>query len=118
LAKITFKGRLLMLGEAEAYFSEVRNRPNTYISGALMNPWILTESARKIRTHSDFPQFAEDIGLVRCWQIHRWPPQVQLKPGTDGSNLQFSCRQENAGREVMEFARIPRRAPCEPQIFR
>ena len=43
--------------------------------------------ARKIRTHPDFPQFAEDIGLVRCWQVHGWPPQVQPKPGTDGSTF-------------------------------
>jgi hypothetical protein len=92
ISGLAFKSALLLLGEAEAYFSEVRNRPNTYLSGALMNLWIPTESVRKIRTHPDFPQFAEDIGLVRCWQIHGWPPQVQPKPGTDGSNLQFSCR--------------------------
>ena len=92
MSSLSFKCTLLLLGEAEAYFSEVRNRPNTYLSGALFNLWIPTESSRKIRTHPDFPQFAEDIGLVRCWQIHGWPPQVQPKPGTDGSNLQFSCR--------------------------
>jgi hypothetical protein len=80
----------LLLGEAKAFFSEVRNRPNTYLSGALMNLWIPTESARKIRTHPDFPQFADDIGHVRCWQIHGWPPQAQPKPGTDGSNLQIT----------------------------
>ncbi|HEX3918686.1 MAG TPA: TIR domain-containing protein [Caulobacteraceae bacterium] len=87
-----FKCTLLLLGEAEAFFSEVRHRPNTYLSGALMNLWIPTPSARRIRTHPGFPQFAEDIGLVRCWQIHGWPPQVQPRPGTDGSNLQFDCR--------------------------
>jgi TolB-like protein len=91
LSGLGFKATLLLLGEAEAYFSEVRNRPNTYLSGALMNLWIPTASARKVRTHPGFPQFAEDIGLVRCWQIHGWPPQVQPKPGTDGSNLQFVC---------------------------
>lgn len=92
MSNLSFKATLLLLGEAEAYFSEVRNRANTYLSGALMNLWIPTETARKIRTHPGFPQFAEDIGLVRCWQIHGWPPQVQPKPGTDGSNLQFTCR--------------------------
>jgi TolB-like protein len=91
MSGLSFKSTLLLLAEAEAYFSEVRNRPNTYLSGALMNLWIPTESARKVRTHPGFPQFAEDIGLVRCWQIHGWPPQIQPKPGTDGSNLQFSC---------------------------
>lgn len=92
MSSLSFKASLLVLGEAEAYFSEVRNRPNTYLSGALFNLWIPTESSRKVRTHPDFPQFAEDIGLVRCWQLHGWPPQIQPKPGTDGSNLQFSCR--------------------------
>jgi TolB-like protein len=92
MSSLAFKSTLLLLGEAKAFFSEVRNRPNTYLSGALMNLWIPTESARKVRTHPDFPRFAEDIGLVRCWQIHGWPPQVQPMPGTDGSNLQFTCR--------------------------
>jgi hypothetical protein len=92
MSSLAFKSTLLLLGEAKAFFSEVRNRPNTYLSGALMNLWIPTESARKVRTHPDFPQFAQDIGLVRCWQIHGWPPQIQPKPGTDGSNLQFTCR--------------------------
>ncbi len=91
MSSLAFKSTLLLLGEAEAFFSEVRSRPNTYLSGALMNLWIPTDSARKTRTHPGFPQFAEDIGLVRCWQIHGWPPQIQPKPGTDGSNLQFSC---------------------------
>jgi TolB-like protein len=91
MSSLAFKATLLLLGEAEAFFSEVRNRPNTYLSGALMNLWIPTTSARKVRTHPGFPQFAEDIGLVRCWQIHGWPSQIQPKPGTDGSNLQFTC---------------------------
>jgi hypothetical protein len=91
MSSLAFKATLLLLGEAEAFFSEVRNRPNTYLSGALMNLWIPTTSARKVRTHPGFPQFAEDIGLVRCWQIHGWPSHIQPKPGTDGSNLQFTC---------------------------
>ncbi|MGA9795603.1 MAG: hypothetical protein WBQ17_08700 [Rhizomicrobium sp.] len=91
-SSLAFKAMLMLLGKTEAFFSEVRNRPNTYLSGALMNLWIPAETSRKVRTHPDFPQFAEDIGLVRCWQIHGWPPQIQPKPGTDGSNLQFSCR--------------------------
>jgi tetratricopeptide (TPR) repeat protein len=92
MSSLAFKGTLLLLGEAEAFFSEVRDRPNTYLSGALTNLWLPTEFSRKVRTHPGFPQFAEDIGLVRCWQIHGWPPQVQPKPGTEGSNLQFTCR--------------------------
>jgi TolB-like protein len=92
MSSLTFKGTLLLLGEAEAFFSEVRDRPNTYLSGAMTNLWLPTEFSRKVRTHPGFPQFAEDIGLVRCWQIHGWPPQIQPKPGTDGSNLQFTCQ--------------------------
>jgi hypothetical protein len=88
---LSFKVMLVVLGEAEAYFSEVRNRPNTYLSGALMNLWTPLPGARKIRTHPGFPKFAEDIGLVRCWQKLGWPPQIQPSPRTDGSNLQFTC---------------------------
>jgi hypothetical protein len=52
---------------------------------APINFRIPTESARKVRTRPDFPKFADGIGLMRCWKIHGWPPQVQPKLGTDGS---------------------------------
>lgn len=91
VSDLSLKATICMLGEAEAFFEEVRTRPNTYLSGALMTLWYPTEAARRIRTHPGFPRFAEDIGLVRLWQVHGWPPQVQPKPGTDGSNLQFTC---------------------------
>jgi TolB-like protein len=91
LSDLTFKSTLALLGKAEAFFSEVRTRPNTYLSGSLMQVWYPTEAARSIRTHPDFPQFVEDIGFVRLWQEHGWPPQIQPKPGTDGSDLQFTC---------------------------
>jgi len=92
MSDLSLKVSLLNLGKAEAYFDEVRNRPNTYLSGALFNLWTPAEGARRVRTHPDFPQFAEDVGLVRAWQRFGWPPQVQPHPGTDGSNLQFTCR--------------------------
>lgn len=88
---LAFKATLVSLTKAEAYFDEVRKRPNPYLSGALLTLWYPTEEGRAVRTHPDFPQFAEDIGFVRLWQRHGWPPQVQPMPGTDGSNLQFTC---------------------------
>jgi TolB-like protein len=91
VSSLSFKATISALGEAEAFFEEVRTRPNTYLSGALMCLWYPTEAARRIRTHPGFPRFAEDIGLVGLWQVHGWPPQVQPKRGTDGSDLQFTC---------------------------
>ena len=91
LSDLPFKSTLALLGKAEAFFSEVRTRPNTYLSGALMQLWYPTEAARSIRTHPDFPRFAEDIGFVALWQQHGWPAQIQPKAGTDGSDLQFTC---------------------------
>lgn len=92
VSDLGFKAMLIALGEAKALFGDVRQKPNTYLSGALMYLWAPTASARAIRTHPDFPRFAEDIGLVRAWQKHGWPPQIKPKPGTDGSSLQFTCR--------------------------
>jgi len=91
VSDLGFKSMLIALGEAEAFFREVREKPNTYLSGALICLWAPTSSARAIRTHPDFSQFAEDVGFVRAWQTHGWPPQIQPNPGTDGSNLQFTC---------------------------
>ncbi len=88
---LAFKATLLSIGQVDAYFREVRERPNTYLSGAISMLWHPTEYARRARIHPDFPQFAEDIGLVRAWQKHGWPPQIQPVAGTKGSNLQFTC---------------------------
>jgi len=77
--------------EPEEVFRLIREKPNTYLSGVLFSLWLPTEANRRMRTHADFPKFAEEIGLVRCWQKHGWPPQVQPNPGTDGSGLKFSC---------------------------
>ncbi len=88
---LSLKGAILYLGQPEAFFREVRERPNTYLSGAIAMLWHPTEEARTARTHPDFPRFAEEIGLVRAWQRHGWPPQVQPEPGTDGSGLRFTC---------------------------
>ena len=50
-----------------------------------------TDAARRLRTHPAFPQFAQKVGLVRAWQTYGWPPQTQPLPGTDGSNMEFTC---------------------------
>ncbi len=91
MSDLSFKATLVTLGKVEAYFDEVRNKPNPYLSGALLLLWLPSENARRMRTHPGFPRFAEDIGLVRAWQAHGWPPQIAPLPGTDGSNLQFTC---------------------------
>ena len=51
----------------------------------------VTDAARRLRTHPAFPQFAQKVGLVRAWQTYGWPPQTQPLPGTDGSNMEFTC---------------------------
>jgi len=90
-AGIALKTGLMAMCEPEEVFRLIREKPNTYLSGVLFSLWLPTEANRRMRTHADFPKFAEEIGLVRCWQKHGWPPQVQPNPGTDGSGLKFSC---------------------------
>ncbi|NNC72357.1 MAG: hypothetical protein HKN78_05710 [Sphingomonadaceae bacterium] len=78
-------------GNPGLYLQLIRTKPIAYFAGTLTHIWEPGEESRRIRTHPDFPQLAEDIGLVRAWQVYGWPRQIQPKPGTDGSNLQFTC---------------------------
>jgi hypothetical protein len=71
------------MADLRAFLSELRRRRvirTTVVYIALA--WAGIEAATTL-----IPRFAEDIGLVRAWQLHGWPPQVQPEPGTDGSNL-------------------------------
>lgn len=77
-------------GATEYFFDIVRKKPHPYLSSALMQIWLPTPEAKAIRTHKDFPRFALDIGLVQAWQTYGWPRWVTPKPGTDGSDLQFT----------------------------
>lgn len=77
-------------GDARLFFKMVRKKPHPYLASSLLMLWMPTDVARAIRTHKDFPQFAQDIGFVKAWQTHGWPRWVTPTPGTDGSNLQFS----------------------------
>ena len=82
---------LAWLGHATAFFKAQRTVPTAYLFSSMVAIWSSTDEARRIRTHKDFPKFADDIGLVRAWQKYGWPPQITPLPGTDGSNLQFTC---------------------------
>jgi len=71
------------------YFRVVRRMRTGYAYSALLILFYPTETARGLLHHEEFPQFAEDIGLIRIWQTYGWPAQVQPKSGTDGSDLQI-----------------------------
>lgn len=81
----------IMIGRPEKFFQHVLNKPNPYVGFSLSRIWEPTEEARSVRTHKDFPKFAESIGLVRAWQKYGWPETVQPHQGTDGSRYQFDC---------------------------
>lgn len=82
----------IMIGRPEKFFEHVLNKPNPYVGFALSRMWEPTDEAKAVRTHPDFPQFAERIGLVSAWQKHGWPSTVKPVEGTDGSNGQIICR--------------------------
>jgi len=88
-AGLTF--RCYTLGYPQLFMKAVRNHPHPYMGAVLAQLWTPTEDARRIRTHKDFPKFADDIGLVRAWQAYGWPKTVQPVAGTDGSDGQFTC---------------------------
>lgn len=77
-------------GHTELFFKALSKKPNPYLQAPLMHIWVPTPESKAIRTHKDFPQFAQDIGLVQAWQTYGWPKWVTPKPGTDGSDLQFT----------------------------
>ncbi len=79
------------LGYPQLFMDSVQNHPHPYLGAALAQLWTPTEDAKRIRTHNDFPQFAQDIGLVRAWQTYGWPKKIQPIEGTNGSDGQFIC---------------------------
>lgn len=81
----------IFFGSPPGFFRAVRRYTTANLYPFTTMLFLPTEEARRIRTHKKFPKFAEEIGLVKAWQTHGWPPQIQPKPGTDGSNLQFTC---------------------------
>lgn len=81
----------ISIGRPEKFMQHVLNKPNPYIGFALSRIWEPTEEAQKVRTHKDFPQFAETIGLVKAWQKYGWPDNISPHEGTDGSDRQFDC---------------------------
>jgi len=88
---VTLPFRCYTLGYPRLFMKAIRNHPSPYLGAALAQLWTPTIEAKRIRTHKDFPKFAEDIGLVRAWQTYGWPKTIQPVKGTDGSDGQFTC---------------------------
>ena len=65
-------------------------KPNSLVGYVIGRFFEKTARGLTLRSHPDFPAFAERIGLVRAWQEHGWPDTVQPLPGTDGSNGRFA----------------------------
>lgn len=82
---------ILGFGDPEMFMDAFANRPFANGSYVLSRLWDGRQNPTKIRTHPDFPQWADDIGLVETWQEFGWPEKCAPEPGTDGSNGQFSC---------------------------
>eukprot|EP00435_Cladocopium_sp_Y103_P077325 s1_g1064.t1 len=81
---------LATLCAPEEFFDFMRRHNFSYAFAAVGPLFYFDPYSAQLRTHKDFPQFAEDMGLVRIWQKYGWPKQVQPLPGTDGSDLQFT----------------------------
>jgi len=81
----------LLINRPEKFFQHVIEKPNPYVGFAMSRIWEPTEEARALRTHKDFPKFAETVGLVKAWQHYGWPDAIKPHAGTDGSNGQFTC---------------------------
>ena len=76
--------------EPDDYFEFMRKNAFAYALVGLPFTNVTKEQSHAILIHENFPQFAEDVGLVKIWQTYGWPKRIQPNPGTDGSNLQFT----------------------------
>lgn len=82
---------LMDLGETKLFF-EAYDRVGTSNFEVLISLWNpYNDGATALRQHSDFPAFAEQIGLLKIWQTHGWPDLCKPISGTDGSGGQFTC---------------------------
>lgn len=81
----------LSTGRAETFMEAFMSEPYANGSYVLSRLWDGREATTAIRTHPDFPQWADEIGLVKAWQEFGWPEKCTPNEGTDGSGGQFSC---------------------------
>ncbi|MDA0978300.1 MAG: hypothetical protein O3B72_07075, partial [Proteobacteria bacterium] len=65
---VSIPGAYFYLGAPKLFLDYFRKHSSIYTLASMIFLWIDTEEARRIRTHRDFPQFAEDFGLVRAWR--------------------------------------------------
>ena len=85
---------LLDFCAAEDYYEFLRTHSLAYGLFSLAYLFQPSSNDNAIFTHKEFPQFIEDMGLVKIWQTYGWPKQIQPNPGTDGSGLQFTVSLE------------------------
>ena len=52
-------------------------KPNPYFGYAIGRCFERTPRGQRLRSHRDFPAFAERAGLVRAWQKYGWPECIE-----------------------------------------
>ncbi|MFT7528760.1 MAG: TolB-like protein [Arenicella sp.] len=72
------------------FMEHILTKPNSFVAHTMSRIWDPSAEAKNIRMHADFPDFAEKIGLLRCWQENGWPSHFKPFAGTDGSNGQYT----------------------------
>ena len=73
----------IWMGHAELamkIYSEQIHPANMF---GLMSLWADIEPIRHIRTHPDFMDFADRIGLVAAWEKYGWPDLIPSDPHTN-----------------------------------
>jgi|GEM_PF-7074931 len=85
-------GLYLGLDEPERFMENFVAHPYPINASALSLVWLRPEGANSLLQHSDFPAFAQRIGLVTAWQKYGWPDRCRKNIGTDGSRGRFKCR--------------------------
>ncbi|MEO1731147.1 MAG: winged helix-turn-helix domain-containing protein, partial [Pseudomonadota bacterium] len=71
------------------FMQAILTKPPAYVVFPLAMCFERSFRSKRIRSHPDFPDFAEQSGLAQAWQKFGLPDCLQPSHGTDGSKLKF-----------------------------
>lgn len=64
------------MDKPELFMRVTLKKPNPYIGYVVARVFENTKRGERLRTHPDFPAFAEQVGLLKAWKRYGWPEQI------------------------------------------
>lgn len=82
---------LVQMGHPAEAMRLLLERPYPINASLIFAIWLDIDGFKELRQHEDFPQFAEQIGLVKAWDTYGWPPKCQRIPHLNEGDAEFRC---------------------------